>query len=708
VSHTYVPLRKTTDPSVRLAAIGALVVLLGLTSLVSFELFHTAVELIYVTVALSVLIVALALREFQDDDFAVFLGIALVASAVLHVVHLLDYTGIDLITVSPDPPTQLWIAASLMVAVSFVVAPFVLGRRVRVLVVSAVYGVADALVLASIYWWQVFPSALTAEQGLTTFKRVTEYVICAILAAAIAILWRRRERLQRGVFRLLAAALVSRMLAELAFTVYTGPHAAANMLGHIFLLLFAILIFQAVVEDTLTRPHALAIETLEVDKQEARSEQLQEAATRRAFGELLDLTPTFLAEQDLTSVADTACRAARELFACDVAMLSQIDRDEMVLLAAVPADPALTGLRFPVSDDPSLTAQLESRSSLYVDEVGDAPVGPHLTELRSLLGLRAVFRSPIGAGQPADLMLVLGWRQDRPAPGEHSLALIERFGYQVDVALTQARRRELQTETEQLHRRFERSLLPKLPVDHPGLDIHLHYQPGERKLLLGGDFVDVVDLGEHGVAVLVGDVSGHGPDAAALGSTLRSAWEALVLGDGDPVRTAQALRRVAERERHSEYVFATALLAWIDPDAADMTYLNLGHPPPYLCHGGQALPLDDQPQPPLGATDRPLEAPRHATLPAGWSLFFYTDGLIEAPLRSGTAERFGEQRLRAAVRRLACGRIGEEELRTMLAAMQEEAGGVFPDDVAVVLVSQSEAAAGHADRQLPGRGDTTV
>jgi serine phosphatase RsbU (regulator of sigma subunit) len=323
------------------------------------------------------------------------------------------------------------------------------------------------------------------------------------------------------------------------------------------------------------------------------------------------------------------------------------------------------------------------------------------------LGLRAILRTPIGAGQPADLMLVLGWRDDRDPPDDRALALIERFGYQVDVALTQARRREMQTETERLHQRFERSLLPKLPVSHPGLDIHLHYQPGERKLVLGGDFVDVVDLGKAGIALLVGDVSGHGPDAAALGATLRSAWEALVVSDDDPVRTAQALRRVTERERDSEYAFATALLAWIDPDAGEMTYLNLGHPPPYLCHGSRAEPLDDRPQPPLGATDRPFEPPRHATLPEGWSLFFYTDGLIEAPLRSGTAERFGERRLRTAVELLACGRMGEEELADMLAGMQQDAGGAFGDDVAVVVVSQSDPAAQRGDRTPPREGDAT-
>ena len=67
------------------------------------------------------------------------------------------------------------------------------------------------------------------------------------------------------------------------------------------------------------------------------------------------------------------------------------------------------------------------------------------------------------------------------------------------------------------------------------------YRPGERHLELGGDFLDVVDLGDHGLAVICGDVSGHGPDAAALGAMLRVSWEALVLSRTPPAELVCAL-----------------------------------------------------------------------------------------------------------------------------------------------------------------------
>src|SRR5664280_760945 len=109
--------------------------LLLLARLHSYLLFHTLAELVFVVVCLSVLVLAWSLRQFLDDDFAVFLGLALFVVAALHVIHVVDYPGLGLISGSPDPPTQVWLGARLLFAGSFIVATFFIGRRMRLGVV---------------------------------------------------------------------------------------------------------------------------------------------------------------------------------------------------------------------------------------------------------------------------------------------------------------------------------------------------------------------------------------------------------------------------------------------------------------------------------------------------------------------------------------------------------------------------------------------
>jgi ferredoxin len=88
---------------------------------------------------------------------------------------------------------------------------------------------------------------------------------------------------------------------------------------------------------------------------------------------------------------------------------------------------------------------------------------------------------------------------------------------------------EAQIEIANLHTALEASLLPATPLSHPTLTILTAYRPGEERLRLGGDFFDIQPIAGDGLALIIGDVSGHGPQAAALGARLRAAWQGLVL-----------------------------------------------------------------------------------------------------------------------------------------------------------------------------------
>src|SRR6478735_7111283 len=104
--------------------------------------------------------------------------------------------------------------------------------------------------------------------------------------------------------------------------------------------------------------------------------------------------------------------------------------------------------------------------------------------------------------------------------------------YAVERLRADEARREL--EVARLHAeensRLERGLLPTPLVTDPRLVLSAHYRPGRRRALLGGDFYDAVETADGTVHAVIGDVSGHGPDAAALGVSLRIAWRTLVIG----------------------------------------------------------------------------------------------------------------------------------------------------------------------------------
>ena len=120
-----------------------------------------------------------------------------------------------------------------------------------------------------------------------------------------------------------------------------------------------------------------------------------------------------------------------------------------------------------------------------------------------------------------------------------------------------------------------------MPILNDGaLLVGTGYRPGRERTLLGGDFYDLVHTRDGAVHLLIGDVSGHGADEAALGVCLRVAWRTLTLGGVDVEHVLPTLQEVLVHERHAEEIFATVSTVTITPDRTTATVRSAGHPPP--------------------------------------------------------------------------------------------------------------------------------
>ncbi|MBK3583912.1 response regulator, partial [Streptomyces sp. MBT57] len=119
--------------------------------------------------------------------------------------------------------------------------------------------------------------------------------------------------------------------------------------------------------------------------------------------------------------------------------------------------------------------------------------------------------------------------------------------------------------------RLERGLLPQPILDTSTVRVTSRYLPGAALALLGGDFLDVVEGDDGLLHAVVGDVSGHGPDAAALGVFLRIAWRSLVLGGHHGEDLLHLMERILIAERGSHSLFATCTLLKLDQRAGTIT-----------------------------------------------------------------------------------------------------------------------------------------
>jgi serine phosphatase RsbU (regulator of sigma subunit) len=245
--------------------------------------------------------------------------------------------------------------------------------------------------------------------------------------------------------------------------------------------------------------------------------------------------------------------------------------------------------------------------------------------------------------------------------------------------------------------RLERGLLPQALLRDPRIALSTTYRPGRRRSLLGGDFYDAVELDDGTLHVLIGDVSGHGPDEAALGVCLRVAWRTLMLAQEPPDEALGLLQEVLLHERHAPAIFATLCMLSVAP-ARDVGELRLaGHPPPILVDGEVLRALDvPHVTPPLGFVEPGGWRGNALRFSGDWALLLYTDGLIDGRIGEGP-ERLGEQRLVVLLEQRVDGDIARlVDASPLLDELVTEAerlhGGDLTDDVAMVVVAARRGA----------------
>jgi serine phosphatase RsbU (regulator of sigma subunit) len=213
---------------------------------------------------------------------------------------------------------------------------------------------------------------------------------------------------------------------------------------------------------------------------------------------------------------------------------------------------------------------------------------------------------------------------------------------------------------------------------HPGVAVR--YLPAIETMNVCGDWYDLVDLSGDRFSVCVGDVVGHGLEAAAVMGMLRSVLNAAIRALERPAHALEVLSLYARSIEAA--LNTTAVKAMVDPSNGLIVYSNSGHPPPALVHpdGGCEL-LDQHVDPPLGARPKhvPCSQAGHAYTP-GDTLVLYTDGLIE---RRSEDIDVGLNRLCEALAR-HCTRTPREMADAVLNDLGVAGGG--RDDISLIIV----------------------
>lgn len=327
-------------------------------------------------------------------------------------------------------------------------------------------------------------------------------------------------------------------------------------------------------------------------------------------------------------------------------------------------------------EDTGVTARLLStRSPLVIDDVSsqtgsDGPFG----------GLESLLAVPLEAdGRRVGVLVAAS-----PLPGRFSdeqSRVLALAGERAARGLASAAAYERERRTASA---LQAGLLPQGVPELRRGQLAVRYLPAHGAPAIGGDWYDAIVLPDGRVGLAIGDVTGHGPEAAVLMGQLRTALRAYALEGSSPATVVSQLNALTLSL--SDEAMATLVYAVLDADLTSGTYVNAGHPAPVRISAAGAEQLGSRTSPPAGASPTSEFVEHDFSLEPGDAFCLYSDGLVE---ERGTDFAERERMLLDALGTPAAAEIMCERA---LAALRPN--GAVNDDVALLVLHTTEGSDG--------------
>lgn len=428
--------------------------------------------------------------------------------------------------------------------------------------------------------------------------------------------------------------------------------------------------------ETIATTVAIAIDNAQLFE----SVKVSEEETRRRAKELLilnNLSNVLSQTLELDTVLNTAVDSVMDLLEADGAAIFLLDEDRnilrMVKYRGLSDELVQSSLEVQVGERLSGTVA-KTGKPVIIENLADYPEFETAIAYKTFAGLVG---APVKSKNQIIGTLTLGSKQ----PGkfkQRDATLLESIGNELGVAIENSRLFEAQRNISDA---LQRSMLPAYIPHIPGMEIGVRYSSATEEAVVGGDFYDIYEI-DGKYALIIGDVSGKGIEAASSTSMMKYILRAYLYQNDSPANALTEANKFIKRQTERA-VFITVFCSTYDPKTGAMTFVNAGHPYPCLLNQAmktcQVLTTDD---PAIGIVDIYDYNERTVIMNPGNLLVTFTDGVLEA--RSPSGEFFGDERLVETLLRvldLPAQKIAD----SILNATFDFSQGHLIDDIAILV-----------------------
>ena len=246
-----------------------MLILLYMSSLYNYLLFHTIAEIFSISIAFTVFLITWSSRRYIRNNYLILIGIAYLFIGFIDLFHTLSYKGMQIFKDYDYYANQLWIAAryfeSIILLLAFITVKS--KKKGNEYVLFSVFTVITTLIVLSIFVWKIFPVCFVDGVGLTSFKKNSEYIICSILLTAMIILTKNKLAFEGKVYQYLLISIACTIISEFAFTIYIDNYGFSNLVGHYFKIFSFYFVYKTIIAKGIQEPYDIIFREMKQTEQ---------------------------------------------------------------------------------------------------------------------------------------------------------------------------------------------------------------------------------------------------------------------------------------------------------------------------------------------------------------------------------------------------------------------------------------------------------
>lgn len=228
----------------------------------NYLVFHLLIESFAIILGVLIFTISFISRRFKNISFISIVGSGSLVIAIITFLHAITYKGMGLIPgYDANLPTQLWVVLG-FIQVFAILFAIIGGDKVSNFWIPFTLLMVTGLVLTVLCFLRLFPTCFVEGQGLTLFKRVSEYIIIGIYVIEMILLYKNKPKVPADIFNAIFLVLVLFALSGFMFTLYNNVYGVQNFLGHYIRVISFFFLYWVVVIDGIQKPFNIVFSDL--------------------------------------------------------------------------------------------------------------------------------------------------------------------------------------------------------------------------------------------------------------------------------------------------------------------------------------------------------------------------------------------------------------------------------------------------------------